>query len=957
MQRILIACLLSFLPLMASAKDLPELTWSGDKPRVQNPLSPEDSQKHIQTPDGFKAVLFASEPEIINPIALSWDADGRLFVLQSLDYPHKFGKPTGGDRITICEDTDGDGRADKFTVFAEQLSIGTGLVCVDGGVIVAQAPDMKLLEDTDGDDKADKTTVLFSGFSLNDTHAGPSNLALGHDNWIWGAVGYSGFRATFGDREIRIGKGVYRFSPDGKQFEFVGQFNNNTWGLGFTESFDIFGSTANNNHCFYVGIPKRYAKDRKTLNAKSIQGHYEITKVTESPLQQVDVRGGYTAAAGAMIYTARTYPKEYWNRVMLVCEPTGHVVHKAMLIPEGAGFREEDGGNLFASSDNWSAPVYAATGPDGMVWVADWYNPVIQHNPDRRGMENQIWNADKGPGNAHLNPLRDVKHGRIYRVVYENATPQKAPSLRTADIPELLKALQHENLFWRSTAQQIIVKRQLTDAIPGLIKLTQNKDKNSLGMNPGAQHAVRILDGLGQLDGSNPDALKAVLAALKHPASDVRKAAVQVLPETATGSENLASSGVLSDPAPHTRLAAILRTMDLPEHPAVPEALVKSATAKDSDLWLSTAIGLATGSEAGSSDEPEIADASEADLTIVLKTIPEKMSYDKKRIDLPAGKKVRIVFINDDVMPHNFVLLKPGSLQAFGAEADAFLTDPKAVSRAYVPESKHVIAYTPMLDPKEKASVIFETPASGGSFPYACTFPAHWRMMNGRLNVERNSPHTINESGTRKVLIMGAGHPGHDFKKLFGQMDGAIFAGGDARVDFSGDTIEVSPHLEKAEFLVLSNNKPYSDKWKSAIFDYADSGKSMLIIHPATWYNWKDWPEYNRQIVGGGSTSHEKLGEFDVIIKKPDHPLAKGVPETFAIFDELYRWNPDPEGPGIEVIAIGRGRESGKEYPVLWVVKHPKSRVIGNTLGHGIPAHENPAYKQIIHNIRDWVLK
>ena len=131
-----------------------------------------NQQKHIQLPKGFTAELFAAEPDIINPIALAWDERGRLWVIQSQDYPHNLENDVGGDRITICEDTNNDGKADKFTDFATNQSLSTGIVIVKGGIIVSQAPEMVLLEDTDGDDKMDKRTVLFDGFGT-----------LGYSRW------------------------------------------------------------------------------------------------------------------------------------------------------------------------------------------------------------------------------------------------------------------------------------------------------------------------------------------------------------------------------------------------------------------------------------------------------------------------------------------------------------------------------------------------------------------------------------------------------------------------------------------------------------------------------------------------------------------------------------------------------------------------------------------------------
>ena len=231
-QKSLILVMLSISILLlgcaAEKEPLPIRSYTGEEPRIQNPLSPEDSRKHIQLPEGFTAELFASEPDIINPIAMAWDEQSRLWVVQSQDYPHGLENEVGGDRITICEDVDGDGKADKFTDFATEQSLTTGIVIVKGGIIVAQAPDMVFLEDTDGDDRMDQRSILFGGFGIWDTHAGPSNLRYGLDNMIWGSVGYSGFESTFGEKLVNFSMGVFRFSKAGDFFEPIGKFNNNT---------------------------------------------------------------------------------------------------------------------------------------------------------------------------------------------------------------------------------------------------------------------------------------------------------------------------------------------------------------------------------------------------------------------------------------------------------------------------------------------------------------------------------------------------------------------------------------------------------------------------------------------------------------------------------------------------------------------------------------------------------
>ena len=160
--------------------------------------------------------------------------------------------------LPICEDTDGDGRADKFTVFADKLSIPTTLAFSNGGVICTNGSDVLFLKDTDGDDVADERKVLFTGIRTGDTHAGTSNFRYGIDNWIWATTGYSGFGGTVGGKQHNFSSGVYRFKPDGSAMEFLQNTTNNTWGLGFTEEFDIHGSTANANPSWYLSFPRRY---------------------------------------------------------------------------------------------------------------------------------------------------------------------------------------------------------------------------------------------------------------------------------------------------------------------------------------------------------------------------------------------------------------------------------------------------------------------------------------------------------------------------------------------------------------------------------------------------------------------------------------------------------------------------------------------------------------------------
>ncbi|HEX4590263.1 MAG TPA: PVC-type heme-binding CxxCH protein, partial [Gemmataceae bacterium] len=391
--------------------------------RMQKPLDPAESLKHYVHPVGFELRLFADESLLGGkPIAMTWDERGRCWVAVTVDYPNDL-QPEGNghDKILILEDTRGTGRADKVTVFADKLSIPTSLTMARGGVIVTQPPHTLFLRSTRGDDHADERTVLFTGWGTRDTHSGPSNLRYGPDNWIYGICGYSGFNGTVGGVKHRFQQGFFRFRPDGSALEFLRSTSNNSWGLGFSEEGLLFGSTANGCPSVFLGVPNRCYEKVRGWSAGGLpmiaqDNHFE--PITEN-VRQVDFHGGFTAGAGHALYTARNYPKEYWNRTAFVSDPTGHLTATFVLEPHGADFRARYGWNLLASDDEWASPVAAEVGPDGNVWVIDWYAFIVQHNPTPPGFKT-------GKGAAYETPLRDKTHGRIYRLV-----PKRSPATTT----------------------------------------------------------------------------------------------------------------------------------------------------------------------------------------------------------------------------------------------------------------------------------------------------------------------------------------------------------------------------------------------------------------------------------------------------------------------------------------------------------------------------------------------
>ncbi|KKN45960.1 hypothetical protein LCGC14_0677800 [marine sediment metagenome] len=918
------------------SKDIPTLTYEerdsipnyekrDPAPKYQLPLSPKESAKLIQVPAGFDLELFASEPDIINPIAMNWDEKGRLWVIETVDYPNSVrdDRGIGDDKVKILEDTDGDGKADKVTVYAENLNIPTSFAFYDGGIIVSQAPQFIFLKDTDGDDKADVKEVLIEGWGTFDTHAGPSNLQNGIDNAIYGVVGYSGFEGNIFGQDLNFRQNMYRFNPKKNYFEVLTNTSNNTWGLGITEDNSLFASTANNTHSVFLGIPNKIMDGLVGIPAQGslkIDGHYAMQPITPN-YRQVDVFGGFTAAAGHHFYTARNYPSKYWNRFAFVCEPTGGLVHIAEIEKNGAGYLESDGGNLFASSDEWVSPVEAKVGPDGNVWVADWYNFIIQHNPTPN-KEQGGFDAENGKGNAYENPLRDKSRGRIWRVVPKNGQEKEDLKLDRDDPNALMAASSNNTMFWRMTAQRLLIERNNKDVLPKLYKIVNNSNLDGLGMHPAALHALWTVEGLTDLN-TDTEAYNVVTGGLYHPAEAVRKAAIQALPKNETTDASILKANILTDKSPKVRMAGLLyfaerpasatigkklhdlvddenissdswlakayfaaasahadgfmseyakanpeykfdssnngaresvayddrswKTMPLPQfiedaglemdgvvwfrknfnfNAGATSAIVSLGPIDDSDVvyingkqigatesdyarnrYYNIPKGLLkngvntiavrvedTGGGGGIYGKPEqlyvrsdektvqlagawkyevetdfsensnntfggvsVAeflaksynkndmagnDANDADnekrTVINIKTVQNEMKFDLSEFVVEAGVQVELVLENVDFMQHNLVIVQQGQKEKVGEAADKLAADPQGAQQQYVPKMAEVLFATALVDPEQTVTLRFTAPSEAGDYPFICTFPGHWRIMQGVMKVVSN---------------------------------------------------------------------------------------------------------------------------------------------------------------------------------------------------------------------------
>lgn len=213
------------------------------------------------------------------------------------------------------------------------------------------------------------------------------------------------------------------------------------------------------------------------------------------------------------------------------------------------------------------------------------------------------------------------------------------------------------------------------------------------------------------------------------------------------------------------------------------------------------------------------------------------------------------------------------------------------------------------------------------------------------------------EGDSLSVLIVGGGMH-HSFERWFDEEDQKIISETGASVSYTDNPDEIQPELSGLDILYLSNNQPLPDPdLRDAIFEFVESGNGLLLVHSSIWYNWEDWPEYNRELVGGGSRSHPPYGEFDVSVTEPDHPVMAGVPAQFSIQDELYRFEEDPEGTDIYVLATGLEEENGNEYPVVWTAEYGEGRIVGITLGHDGEAHQHPAYIALLKNSIKWLME
>jgi putative membrane-bound dehydrogenase-like protein len=582
--------------LLTSKEELAALSYPEG-----GPTAPAKAAEKITVPPDFTINLVASEPLIEKPISMDWDPKGRLWIAETPEYPYRQDRSRPPrDRISILEDVNGDGCMDRKSVFYEGLDLVTSMVFYRDGVIVSQAPDIYWLRDTKGTGHADTKEVLYTGFGTRDTHAVISNLRWGMDGWIYATLGYSKGEVYSGDGKKHFGQlseGVIRFRPDGSAIEQFSSKGGNTWGVDIAPDGEVFFSQANGNHIDHVVMPEAaLARGRvgKTTSFNNIEDHnrsFPFMGWTKQAYVQIDWVGNFTAASGSCIYDGGAWPAKY-DYTCYVAEPTINIVHQDILTPKGASyvaskdpdFREKE---FITSSDLWFRPIHQRVGPDGALYVLDFYNQAVVHN-DTRGVKGDP------KSNAAVRPDRDHSFGRIWRVQHKEARKLPLPKLDSATSAELAKALEHPNMWVRQTAERLLVEGNRTDGAPALEALLKSDQAPGFAR----VHALWTLNNLGLM--SKPTERELLVAAINSSDSAVGKNALKIAATAvslAGGSQAQLQRAVLdhvNDPNSRIQLEALIALGNLGVNPMVIRTLV-GVYPKLKDQWLeSAAMGVAT---------------------------------------------------------------------------------------------------------------------------------------------------------------------------------------------------------------------------------------------------------------------------------------------------------------------------------------------------------------------------
>lgn len=411
--------------------------WSADQPiprgqeKPPGPATPADeAAKRMTVPKGFSVEVVANEPDIVNPVAMTFDEKGRVWVTESFEYPRRApGK--GRDRVKVLEDADGDGRYEKVTIFAEGLNIPSGIAVGHGGVWVANAPDLLFMQDTDGDGKADKSEVVVTGFGRDDTHELPNSLTWGPDGYLYGINGvFNPSRIEQNGKTFAFTCAIFRINPRTREFDLFCEGTSNPWGIAWDSEGSLFVSACVIDHLWHLTETGYYHRQG---------GPYPpFTWKIESIVKHKHQKAAY---CGIHYYDSDAYPEAYRQKLFMG-NIHGNCLNSDEVARAGSTYFGKGLPDFLSANDAWFMPVVQKTGPDGCLYVLDWYDQYHCYQ-----------DANRDPMGV------DRAKGRLYRIRYQETPRAKPFDLSKESDEQLITRLESGNGLMRDLAQRLLNER------------------------------------------------------------------------------------------------------------------------------------------------------------------------------------------------------------------------------------------------------------------------------------------------------------------------------------------------------------------------------------------------------------------------------------------------------------------------------------------------------------------
>lgn len=517
--------LTTFLLLIAG------LSSCNEKKATTGGLTPQQSLSSFQIPDGFKIELVASEPMISDPVAMEVDENGNIYVVEMHGYPLD---TTGSGVIKLLTDTDGDGLPDKGVVFAHHLRLPTGIMKWKKGILVVDVPDVIYFEDTDHDGKADIRQVMLTGMALTNPQHIANTPIFGLDNWIYIAhmetvtprvsmefndsganVRYANYPSSIQLPRNADGRNI-RIKPDTHELDML------SGATQYGQTFDDWGhhlGTSNANHLFHEVIAAQYLQRNPNLLVADASDYIpdhgdaaEVYPITKNPEHQLltDV-GVITSSCGVTWYQGGLFPDSF-NNITFIAEPVHNLVHADRITNKGATFnaaRVYQKKEFLASTDAWCRPVQFYIGPDGALYVIDYYREIIEH-PE--------WMSDEVNNSGDLYNGSDK--GRIYRITPVGTGKINWCSqlkLGSASTEELVRTLASNNIWWRRNAQRLLMDKEDPQTVYLIHQLLDTTNSATAFV-----HALWIHEGFSATD------TLTLQKALHHPVAGVRENAIKI---------------------------------------------------------------------------------------------------------------------------------------------------------------------------------------------------------------------------------------------------------------------------------------------------------------------------------------------------------------------------------------------------------------------------------------------